>query len=200
MNDQDGDGGRARRRRNVSKIVLFALGALGLVVGGVVACSPASAPKPVSISSAPAANRSTPVSASPTTSEGTLEAVKSWFDNGGQTALDAVASDLTAVQKGWSVASATGNARQAVIACLDLGDAVMQTTSAGPIPYARSEKAFAKALAYWKAAAADCLAASGDSGSLVGKSAREVSLGNTWCLKAFKILDGLIPPPPLAPA
>ena len=202
MSDQHGRGPeRQRDRRRVNKIILSTLGVLVLAIaGGVAAISLASGSRPAAKAPADAAApRGTPTSAAPAATEGTPGALKAWFDHGGKTALDNIAGDLTAMHRDWTAARRTGNATMGVVDCSDLAYAVTQATAAGPIPYAPSEQAFAKALAYFRAAAANCLtAASGGGASLFAKSAREVNLGNAWSLRAFKAMEGLVPGPPFA--
>jgi hypothetical protein len=184
-------------RRPGAKVILSVVAVLVLLSGGVaVATSLGSGPAtPTAEKSAMAGpGRATPAP-SATPAAGTPDAIKSWFDHGGKTALDNIGDDLIEIKKGAQVADRTENGSQIALGCSDLQYAL---TQARPIPDAPAEQAFAKALAYWKAAAADCLTAvSGGGSSLLGKSAQDETLGNAWCLKAMKILAGLISVPPV---
>jgi hypothetical protein len=116
------------------------------------------------------------------------------LSNGGKAALDNLVNALESLQKAEKTVK-NGNITQVVIACSDLSFYVTHTKSAGPIPYAPAEGALAKALAYYKQAAADCLlAASGGPVSLTATT-RELSLGNTWLAKMAHAIQGLTPPP-----
>jgi hypothetical protein len=186
---------RPTRQRKANRIALATLSMLVvLAITGVVAGC-ASSPKPTGAKSPHSAYTSaTAPAAEPATTQGAAAAVSSWLSEGGKAALDNLANSLGALQKAEKTVK-NGNITKVVIACSDLSFYVRQTKSAEPIPYAPAEGALAKALAYYKQAAADCLlAASGGPVSLTATT-REFSLGKTWLAKMAHAIQGLTRPP-----
>lgn len=159
---------------------IWAIPAAALIAG----CSAASPPpaKPsATVPPAPAATVSTPASA--------LSAIQSWYASGGHAALTQLTAALGAASHINPANPATADR-----ACRKISTAVTTAQEAGPVPYKPAERWFARALAQYSVAAADCQAAaqSGDV-AMIRSSSAHLGRGSADLVKAtsaIRKLDG----------
>jgi hypothetical protein len=136
---------------------------------------------------APAATNA-PAPVTTTAPESTAQQVSNWADNGGQDGLNSIVTALGAI----STDGQAGNFSAVAQDCQQLSTAIANTQAAGPIPDRRAEKWFAKALALYSEAAAQCTAgADTQDASAIEQATAEMSQGDVYLTKTTRVIKAL---------
>ncbi|MGO8959110.1 MAG: hypothetical protein ACLQFR_17345 [Streptosporangiaceae bacterium] len=114
--------------------------------------------------------------------------VLAWYGTGGSGALNGIVAALGQVQQQGEAGNLAGTGQ----ACAQLATALTSAEALPPIPYPRAEQWFARALAKYQEAAANCEAgaASGDL-TAITRATAEMGTADTYLAKTTSAIRGL---------
>lgn len=192
-------GHRARqptpRRRKSNKIILMSFGGilLSLVLIAVVGTALGAGkpkktadtkPHPAVTSAATTAPEPTAAPTTPSVSQ----QLQSWLSNGGQSAINAIVTDLGAIQSDGDAENFSAVASD----CQALSTAVTNLQAVGPLPYPPAERPLARALAHYSEAASACVAgASTENAQQIAQATTDMTEGDTFLGRATAAIKNL---------
>lgn len=137
----------------------------------------------------PATKRATPASNTVPATETTSQAVKVWWNGGGQSDLQAVIAAVNATRAAATAGRMPAMARD----CTKFSAAVTKLRAAGQMPSQQAQKWLAQALVQWGDAAAKCRAgARTRNAASIQLVTTDMKDGRADVRKATKVIDGLI--------